>query len=134
MAHRLTNRTAIVTGSSSGLGKATAIRFAESGAKVLCADLQDTGVAGEIIALHGANAAIFVKCDVTQEVEIQAMIQEAVKFGGRLDILCNFAGIGVEGRIGAAKNMHEMNTDDFDETWRVNVRGTWICGKYAVVS
>lgn len=134
MALRLADRTAIVTGSSSGLGKATALRFAACGAKVLCADIHDSGVASEINRLHGPDRALFFKCDVTQEPEIQAMVQEAANFGGRIDILCNFAGIGVEGRPNPAKNMHEMKTEDFDETFMVNVRGTWLCGKYAVVS
>lgn len=60
MSLRLANRIAIVTGSSSGLGKATALRFAAAGARVVCADLHDAGVAAEIQEKYGVEAAVFV--------------------------------------------------------------------------
>ncbi len=64
---RLKDRVAIITGGSSGLGAATAIRFADVGARVIIADLQSAGVEKKIQEKHGEKSAVFVKCDVTQE-------------------------------------------------------------------
>ena len=96
MDSRLKDRIAIITGGSSGLGRATAIRFAASGARVVVADLKSAGVEKEITEKHGKDSATFVKCDVTQETDIENMVKEAVKWGGRLDIICNYAGKSTE--------------------------------------
>ena len=93
MDNRLQGRIAIITGGSSGLGRATAIRFANSGARIIVADLNSAGVESEITKKHGKDSAIFVKCDVREESEIANLVKEAAKFGGRLDIICNYAGI-----------------------------------------
>lgn len=92
MDNRLKDRIAIITGGSSGLGAATAIRFANSGARVVVADLKSAGVEKQINDKHGKDKAIFVKVDVTKESEIEAMVAEAAKWGGRVDIICNYAG------------------------------------------
>ncbi|KAK6433047.1 hypothetical protein LTR95_010781, partial [Oleoguttula sp. CCFEE 5521] len=70
---RLQGRIAVITGASSGLGKATAIKFANSGARIVCADLKSSGVEEELIKLHGKEAATFIPCDVTQESQIEAL-------------------------------------------------------------
>lgn len=93
MDSRLEGRIAVITGGSSGLGRATAIKFANSGARVVCADLKSAGVEKEITEQHGKDRATFVKCDVTQESDIENLVKEAAKWGGRLDIICNYAGI-----------------------------------------
>ena len=83
----------IVTGGSSGLGAATAIRFANSGARVVVSDLKSAGIEKQITDKHGKDSAIFVKVDVTKEDEIENMVSEAAKWGGRVDIICNYAGM-----------------------------------------
>ena len=83
----------LVTGGSSGLGAATAIRFANSGARVVVADLKSAGIEKQITDKHGKDSAIFVKVDVTKEDEIENLVQEAAKWGGRVDIMCNYAGM-----------------------------------------
>ncbi|KAG8674024.1 hypothetical protein FPOAC1_007343 [Fusarium poae] len=130
MGTRLKDRIAIITGASSGLGKGIALTFAASGARIVCADLKSVGVEQEITAKHGENTAIFVKCDVTKEGEIQHLIQEAVRFGGRLDIICNFAGVAKETNP-QKRNLraHEASTEDFDLTLAVNTRGLFLCCK-----
>lgn len=90
--NRLKDRVAIITGGSSGLGAATAIRFADSGARIVVADLKSSGIEKQIQDKHGKNQAMFVELDVTKESNIESAVQEAVKFGGRLDIICNYAG------------------------------------------
>lgn len=123
-----------VTGASSGLGKATALRFADQGARIVCADLKSVGLEDELTSKHGKDAAIFIKCDVTKEDEIKNLIKEAVAFGGRLDILCNYAGIAIETNETNAmsKRAHELTTDDFDLEMAINLRGTYLCCKYAL--
>lgn len=131
---RLQDRIAIITGGGSGLGKASAIRFANSGAKVIIADLQSNGVEDEIKQQHGARSAIFIKCDVFHEAEIKDLISQAVQWGGRIDILCNYAGIAAErpqGNKGPLR-CHTLDTEVFDRTIAVNCRGTWLCCKYAL--
>lgn len=129
---RLKDRIAVITGASSGLGKATAIRFAASGARVVCADLKSGGVENEIVTKHGANAATFVSCDVTNESQIENLIAEAVKWAGRLDIMCNYAGVAVETSHGMAARAHDLPTEDFDRALSINMRGVWLCCKYAL--
>ena len=72
---RLKGRIAVITGGSSGLGAATAIRFAESGARIVVADLKSGEVEKKIVEKHGKDAATFVKCDVTQESDIENMVK-----------------------------------------------------------
>lgn len=132
MDSRLKNRLALVTGGSSGIGRAIAIKFADAGARVVVADIQETGVVDQITSSHGADSGIFVKCDVTQESQIQALVQDAIHFGGRVDILVNSAGTSFEGKYQIWPKAHEMKTEDFDRTWALNMRGSWLCSKYVL--
>lgn len=129
---RLEDRIAVITGASSGLGRATAIRFAQSGAKIVCADLKSAGVEDEITAQYGPKAAVFIRCDVTQEADIEQLIAKAVDFGGRLDIICNYAGIAAETAHANSKRCHDTDVSDFDKTIAINTRGVWLCCKYAL--
>ena len=130
--NRLKDRIAVITGASSGLGKATAIRFANSRARIVCADLRSTGVEDEINSQHGKDRAIFVECNVAEESEIEAMVKSATEWGGRVDIICNYAGVATETVDGIMYRCHDLPTPLFDKTMTINSRGVWLCCKYAL--
>ncbi|KIW75194.1 hypothetical protein Z517_11967 [Fonsecaea pedrosoi CBS 271.37] len=140
MIGRLSARTCLVTGSSSGLGRAIAQRFAGEGANIVCADLspkagallpgEDARPTHEVIAAQGGKAT-FVKCDVSEPEHFKAAVATAVKEFGRLDVLVNNAGISYEARRGF-RQTHETDLNEFDDTLRVNVRGVFLGCKYAV--
>ena len=119
---RLHNRVAVVTGSSSGIGKAIALRFGEEGAKVAVAarraDLCEH--TADQIRRNGGTA-IALPTDVTSERQVGSLIRETVRQFGRLDILVNNAGIFGGGRLA------ETTFEEFDEVMNTNVRGTFFC-------
>jgi 3-oxoacyl-[acyl-carrier protein] reductase len=89
---------AIVTGAASGMGRATAALFADEGARVVVADLGADAVAAvvdEIQAVYGAERALGVVCDVADHTQLRALVDAAVNWGGRLDIVVNNAGVSL---------------------------------------
>jgi 3-oxoacyl-[acyl-carrier protein] reductase len=120
--YRLKDKVAIVTGSSSGIGKAIALRFGAEGAKVVVTArrmaLCEQTVAQ--IAKSGGEAWA-IQTDVADERQVERLIEETVKRYGRLDILVNNAGIV------AGERLAETPTKSFDEVMNVNLRGTFFC-------
>lgn len=120
------DRTIIITGAASGIGRATAIRFAALGANVVASDVTEgTEVMADIAAAGGR--AVFVHCDVSKEDDVKAMVAAAVKEYGRLDYAFNNAGI--EGATGA---MHDMTSESWDHVIGTNLTGVWLCMKYEI--
>lgn len=116
---------ALVTGSAAGIGRATALKFAEEGAKVAVSDVDVSG--GEETARmirDSGGEAIFVKADISDPAEVAALVAKTVETWGRLDCACNNAGI--EGRIVPLLDQPEEN---FDTVLRVNLKGTFLCLK-----
>jgi NAD(P)-dependent dehydrogenase (short-subunit alcohol dehydrogenase family) len=125
---RVQDRVAIVTGGSTGLGRATAELFAAEGAKVVIADIQDdlgAAVAGEVTAAGGA--AYYYHMDVTKEAEVQDVCARVAADLGRIDILVNNAGI-----TGAPKPTHEITVEEWDKVLGVDAKGVFLCTKHAV--
>jgi NAD(P)-dependent dehydrogenase (short-subunit alcohol dehydrogenase family) len=124
----LNNKVALVTGASSGIGRAAAISLANAGASVVVA-ARRTGqleeLAQEISDAGGASSVI--SADMGSEADVEAAVQHAVATYGRLD--CAFNNAGVEG---PSTPLHEYATSDFDEVMQVNVRGVWLCMKYEI--
>jgi NAD(P)-dependent dehydrogenase (short-subunit alcohol dehydrogenase family) len=113
---RLDNRTALITGGSSGIGEATARAFTRAGASVIILSIDKPRAEALAAELPGATSII---CDVTDERAVQAAMAEI----GKLDILVNSAGIGLVG------NIEETSLDDLQRLFRVNVEGTFLVTK-----
>lgn len=124
---RLRDKTAIITGAGSGIGREAAILFAAEGAKVLVAD-RDMAAAERVVAeiKNAGRVASPYRVDVTREAEVEAMITACVAQFGRLDILVNNAGYGFAGTV--------VNTSeaDWDALMAVNVKGVFFGCKHAI--
>lgn len=123
---RLKDKVAVITGSAMGIGKATALRFAEEGAKVVVADVNleySQIVADEINSKYPDNGqkALAVKVDVTDIKNVQAMVEETMKTFSRIDILINNAGITKDAQL------LKMTEDMFDQVIDVNLKGVYNC-------
>jgi NAD(P)-dependent dehydrogenase (short-subunit alcohol dehydrogenase family) len=123
---RLQNKTAVITGAGSGMGRAMALLFAREGAKVVLADI--SGKQDELAAQIG-EAAVAVHANVADEGDVQNMIATAEQRFGRLDILVNNAGFG-----GGMMRLHEQTTENWDRVHSVNIRGVFFCMKHGVIS
>lgn len=128
---RLESKTAVITGAGSGVGRASARRFAEEGARVVCADL-DGDAAKETVRLIEAagGTAAAVTADVSSETDVVAMLDAAVERFGRLDVLFNNVGIPTP-RLGMQFEDH--TAEDFQRLIAVNLGGVFFGCKHAVV-
>ena len=123
----MTGKTAIVTGGSSGIGRAAAIQLAASGAAVAIASLPAEAcfaVRDEIASFGGK--ALAVPTDVSDAAQVDAMLEETVRAFGHVDILINNAGIG-----GAVLPLLEQSPEEFDKVLSVNLKGIFLCAKAA---
>jgi NAD(P)-dependent dehydrogenase (short-subunit alcohol dehydrogenase family) len=121
-----TGQVALVTGASSGMGLATAQGFAEAGAAVVLADIDQDALGAATEALTAAgHEAIGVGCDVADEAQVAAMVERTVAAFGRLDMAFNNAGI-----VGYTGDLADEPAESFDAVTAVNLRGVWNCMKH----
>jgi NAD(P)-dependent dehydrogenase (short-subunit alcohol dehydrogenase family) len=127
----LNGKIAIITGAGSGVGRASALRFAEEGARVACADRRFE-TAKETVRLieEAGGTAVAVACDVTQEEQVAQMVATTVDQFGRLDIIFNNAGIPAP-RL--TITFEEHTVEEFDLLVAVNLRGVFLGCKHAVL-
>ncbi|HWP66207.1 MAG TPA: glucose 1-dehydrogenase [Candidatus Limnocylindria bacterium] len=128
MAGRLAGKVAIVTGAARGQGAAVAREFAAEGAAVTLLDVLDEAgraVAAEIAARGGR--ARYLHCDLTQDAEVRGAIEQAVAADGGLDVLYNNAAV-----IAYFRKIADLPVDEWDRTMAVNLRGPFLCAKYAL--
>ncbi len=125
---RLSGKVAVITGGASGIGKATALLFAEHGAKVVIGDFNSE--AGEKTAheIREKNSdCIFVKTDVTNPIEVEALMNTAVNEYGKLDVLFNNAGVSNQ-----SVKLGDMEIEEWDRVVDINLKGVFLGMKYAV--
>jgi len=117
---------ALVTGASAGIGLATATAFAEAGAAVVLADINEAALDAAVSQLHSSGyKALEVKCDVSDESQTAAMVERAVAEFGRLDMAFNNAGIA-----GPSGPFLDETAEEYDNVTAVNLRGVWTCTKH----
>jgi len=127
MTGRLTGKVALVTGGGSGIGRASALAFAREGAKVIVADINIDGGEATAHAIEKAGGnAIFIKADVSQRTEVEAMASKAIDVYGQLD--CAFNNAGIEGTLGIP--IVDYAEENWDRVIDINLKGVWLCMKY----
>jgi NAD(P)-dependent dehydrogenase (short-subunit alcohol dehydrogenase family) len=120
------NQVALVTGAASGIGLATARAFAEAGAAVALADLDEAAVLAVASELNeGGHRAVGLRCDVTDEDQVAAMVDRVVTTFGRLDMAFNNAGVQAPPSDAA-----DETAENFDRVNAVNLRGVWASVKH----
>jgi len=119
---RLTGKIAFVTGGARGIGRAIVDKFVAEGATVTSVDLDDATREAAV----RSDGAEFRRADITCEVEVQEAIEDVVRRHGRLDALVNNAGIN------AYFDPAEMSEADWDRVFAVDLKGAWLCAKYAL--
>lgn len=120
------NKVAIVTGGSFGIGKATAIAFANRGAKVVIADWVDDCETYNTIKEMGGEA-LFIECDVSKSSDVKAMVDKTIATFGRLDFAFNNAGIE-----GVSATIPDTLEENWDKTIDLNLKGIFLCMKYQI--
>ncbi len=128
MTDRLKEKVALITGGSSGIGRAAAKLFSREGAKVVIADINVQG--GEETVLEITNAggeALFVRTDVSKSAEVEALIKEIIERYNRLDCAYNNAGI-----VGDIVSLVDHTEENWNRVLETNLKGTWLCMKYEI--
>jgi NAD(P)-dependent dehydrogenase (short-subunit alcohol dehydrogenase family) len=124
---KLEQRVAVITGAGSGIGQAMALLFAREGARILAADVNESAAEATAAAITtaGGTAQAFT-ADVSRPEQVAAMITQAQATYGRIDILCNNAGIG------STTSVVECEPDEWDRVMTINVKSVYLGCKYAV--
>ena len=127
----LEGKVAIVTGAGQGIGAATARRMAEEGASVVVSDVADESAQAVVAEIEAAGGkAVFVHCDVSELEDVKSLMVATIDAFGKLDILHNNAGVH-ETNFTTSAQSHELPEDVWDKVIGINLRGPWMCSKYA---
>ncbi|MCX6774918.1 MAG: SDR family oxidoreductase [DPANN group archaeon] len=125
---RLEGKVAIITGASSGIGKATALLFGREGAKVIVNYSHSVDEANEVVdsILKSGGEAIAIKADVSKEHEVKAMMEETIKKYGKIDILYNNAGVELQ------KPITITSEEEWNKVLDINLKGMFHCSKHII--
>ncbi len=125
---RLENKVAIITGAGSGIGRASALRFAAEGAHVLAVDVNEEGLneTGKLIAEEGVGALSTYTADVSQSAQVKAVVDKCYLDHGRIDVVFSNAAVMLEGSV------VDLPEEDWDAMFSINVKGAFLLGKHAI--
>jgi NAD(P)-dependent dehydrogenase (short-subunit alcohol dehydrogenase family) len=130
MSLRLKEKVAVVTGGGAGLGRAVAERFAQEGAHVVIAEVNENkGMEATESIRKSGGRALFLKTDVSNEADVASLAKGVREKYSRVDIMHNNAAVLFHGKDAKA---HLLSTDIWDCTMRVNLRGFWLCTRYLI--
>jgi NAD(P)-dependent dehydrogenase (short-subunit alcohol dehydrogenase family) len=125
---RLENKVAIITGGGGGIGRATAIRFAKEGARVLVADIgEEAGIKTVQLIKESGGEADFVRVNMTKPEDVEHMVQKALDTFGKLDILINNAGVKSD-----EKKIPDVSLVEWQEVFDINTTGVFLGMKYVI--
>jgi NAD(P)-dependent dehydrogenase (short-subunit alcohol dehydrogenase family) len=137
MLNRLQNQIAIVTGSSSGNGRAIALALSAAGATIVCADLdkkarkegyeRDLDIDTDDVIRKQGSKACYIQVDVRNAAQVENLVTRTVSDFGRLDIMVNNAGV-----FTGVHTILEEPEEKYDFAMAVNTKGVWLCCKYAI--
>ncbi len=130
MSKLLENKTVLVTGGGSGIGRAAALGLAREGARVVVVDVNENGGNETVRLIENAEGkAVFIKANISEEVEVMNLISKVVDLYGHLDGAFNNAAIS--GKLG--KTTIDYDSSDWDALMSVNLKGTWLCMKHEII-
>ncbi|MDQ3928342.1 MAG: SDR family NAD(P)-dependent oxidoreductase, partial [Chloroflexota bacterium] len=123
---KLQDRVAVITGAGSGIGRTMALQFAREGARIVAGDINGEAAqeTADAVTTEGGTCVSFA-VDVVQPEQVRAMIEQAISTYGRIDILCNNAGIG------STTDVVACEPDEWDRVMTVNVKSVYLGCKYA---
>jgi 3-oxoacyl-[acyl-carrier protein] reductase len=124
---RLKDKVSIITGAGRGIGKATALKFASEGARVVVCDVDNQAISETVSEIEAmGREAIGFKVDVTNHDQIREMVEGVMNKWGRVDVLVNNAGIVMD------STLKKMTEDQFDKVIEINLKGTYNCTRAVV--
>ncbi len=129
----LKEKVVVITGGASGIGLSVAKGFVEVGAKVVIGDFAENVGAKAVIEANegGPGEAIFIRCDVTSKIEVEAMMKSTVAKFGQVDVLINNAGINIPRLLVDPTGKEELTEEIWDKVFAVNVKGQFLCAQAA---
>ena len=125
---RLKGKVAIITGAAGGIGRASALRFAQEGARIVAADIQGQGAeeTARIVASDYPGAVVAHAVDISRADQVERLISDTVTHFGRLDVIFSNAAIMRDGSV------VDLSEADWDALFAVNVKGAFLCSKYGI--
>jgi NAD(P)-dependent dehydrogenase (short-subunit alcohol dehydrogenase family) len=122
------DKVVLITGAGNGIGRATALAFAQQGASVVVADInRNDGEETAALITQTGGIATFILCDVTKDQDVQSLVNGTLETYGKLDIAFNNAGIEIE-----QSKLADGDEATYDKIMDVNVKGVWRCMKYQI--